>query len=233
MYYEAVKTFDPNTKGKDYVVGDLHGCYTLLMQKLESIGFDKDKDRLFSVGDLIDRGSENEKCLTLLNELWFHTVRGNHEQLLVDAVNQGEIDLHFINGGIWFYTLQEEERWEIADNLDSLPFAIELYTKDRKKIVIVHADCGSGDEQSWAFTRKQLNKGCEYTRAQVLWSRERIKTFRNPPRHPIPILDINLAVVGHSMVDSPIMIDNVMYIDTGAVFTGNLTLFDVDEWRTV
>ena len=46
MYYEAVKTFDPNTKGKDYVVGDLHGCYTLLMQKLESIGFDKDKDRL-------------------------------------------------------------------------------------------------------------------------------------------------------------------------------------------
>jgi serine/threonine protein phosphatase 1 len=233
VYYEAVKTFDPNTKGKDYVVGDLHGCYTLLMQKLESIGFDKDKDRLFSVGDLIDRGSENEKCLTLLDEPWFNAVRGNHEQLLIDSVIDGDKNQHIINGGVWFYSLQETERSEIADTLDTLPFAIELYTKERKKIVIVHADCGSGDEQSWVFTRKQLSKGCPVTKAQVLWSSSRIKSCMYTPRHPIPIRDIDLAVVGHSVVDSPTMIDNVLYIDTGAVFTGNFTLFDVNEWRTV
>ncbi len=43
-----------------WVVGDLHGCYTNLMNKLDTIGFDNKKDLLISVGDLVDRGAENE-----------------------------------------------------------------------------------------------------------------------------------------------------------------------------
>ncbi|HGV8026226.1 TPA: serine/threonine protein phosphatase, partial [Escherichia coli] len=33
-----------------WVAGDLHGCYTNLMKKLETIGFDTKKDLLISVG---------------------------------------------------------------------------------------------------------------------------------------------------------------------------------------
>jgi len=47
-----------NQAGKDYVIGDLHGCYELLERLLDAVGFDKSKDRLFSVGDLIDRGPD-------------------------------------------------------------------------------------------------------------------------------------------------------------------------------
>ncbi|EOA4941290.1 metallophosphoesterase, partial [Escherichia coli] len=39
-----------------WVAGDLHGCYTNLMNKLDTIGFDTKKDLLISVGDLVDRG---------------------------------------------------------------------------------------------------------------------------------------------------------------------------------
>ncbi len=42
-----------------WVVGDLHGCYTRLMSELHRVDFDPAQDLLISVGDLIDRGTEN------------------------------------------------------------------------------------------------------------------------------------------------------------------------------
>ena len=56
-----------NIKGRDFVVGDIHGHYDLLKTELKTVGFDKQKDRLFSVGDIIDRGPKSEECLTLLD----------------------------------------------------------------------------------------------------------------------------------------------------------------------
>lgn len=55
---KLVKILSPNLKGKDYVVGDIHGCYSLLYTKLTQLGFDFSKDRLISVGDLCDRGPD-------------------------------------------------------------------------------------------------------------------------------------------------------------------------------
>jgi Calcineurin-like phosphoesterase len=72
-----------NKQGKDYVIGDLHGCYSLLQRLLEAVAFDPRRDRLFSVGDLIDRGLESLLCLQLLAEPWFHAVQGNHEYMML------------------------------------------------------------------------------------------------------------------------------------------------------
>ena len=63
--------FASNTYGHDYVVGDVHGDYERLTDLLALIKFDKTVDRLFSVGDLIDRGPASASCLELLNEAWF------------------------------------------------------------------------------------------------------------------------------------------------------------------
>jgi serine/threonine protein phosphatase 1 len=54
-----------------FVVGDLHGCYTLLMNELEKVSFDPARDLLISVGDLVDRGAENVECLDLITMPWF------------------------------------------------------------------------------------------------------------------------------------------------------------------
>ena len=35
-----------NIKGRDFVVGDIHGHYDLLKTELKTVGFDKQKDRL-------------------------------------------------------------------------------------------------------------------------------------------------------------------------------------------
>jgi hypothetical protein len=44
-----------NTRGRDFVVGDIHGTFYVLEQALAAVGFDPARDRVICVGDLIDR----------------------------------------------------------------------------------------------------------------------------------------------------------------------------------
>ena len=67
--------FEANTKGTDYCVGDIHGNYDRLIAFLHKIGFDTWKDRIFSVGDLVDRGPSSLETVSLLEQPWFHVVR--------------------------------------------------------------------------------------------------------------------------------------------------------------
>lgn len=66
-----IKRFSKNLSGNDYVEGDIHGRFDELMSRLKRINFDIHKDRLFSVGDLIDRGSQNEQTVELISKDWF------------------------------------------------------------------------------------------------------------------------------------------------------------------
>ena len=47
-----------------FIVGDIHGCYDLLIAQLKEVGFNFDKDICFGVGDLVDRGPQNEQCIS-------------------------------------------------------------------------------------------------------------------------------------------------------------------------
>ncbi|EGS9591693.1 serine/threonine protein phosphatase, partial [Salmonella enterica] len=68
-----------------WVVGDIHGCYSLLLTRLAKLNFSPDTDLLISTGDNIDRGKENLETLRLLNTPWFISVVGNHEAMALDA----------------------------------------------------------------------------------------------------------------------------------------------------
>lgn len=71
-----------------WVVGDIHGCYSLLLTRLAQLNFSPDTDLLISTGDNIDRGKENLETLRLLNTPWFISVVGNHEAMALDAFEQ-------------------------------------------------------------------------------------------------------------------------------------------------
>ena len=73
-----------------WLVGDLHGCFARLMEALRERRFDPYQDLLLSVGDLIDRGLQSAECLDLLRYRWFFAVRGNHEQMALDTLADGE-----------------------------------------------------------------------------------------------------------------------------------------------
>jgi serine/threonine protein phosphatase 1 len=78
-----VHHFDKNQKGKDYVVGDIHGMFKDLHQLLIDINFNFENDRLFSVGDLCDRGTDSIDILNWIDYPWFFPVLGNHEEVMI------------------------------------------------------------------------------------------------------------------------------------------------------
>ncbi len=87
-------------KKKLFVVTDVHGHYTLLMQKLKEAGYDKENEEhlLISLGDHFDRGRESREVLRFFRSLQRKVlIRGNHEDLLELALSRGyisETDLH-------------------------------------------------------------------------------------------------------------------------------------------
>ncbi len=70
---------------KNYVVGDIQGCYKGLRKLLKKAGFRPKKDKLWAVGDLVARGPDSLSTLKYLFDLGphFDTVLGNHDLHLI------------------------------------------------------------------------------------------------------------------------------------------------------
>jgi bis(5'-nucleosyl)-tetraphosphatase (symmetrical) len=64
-----------------YLIGDIQGCYGSLQRLLEKINFDTSKDKLWSCGDLVNRGGESLQVLQLLKSLGqsVSVSLGNHD----------------------------------------------------------------------------------------------------------------------------------------------------------
>lgn len=214
-YYERI---DGSKYRNIWVVGDLHGCYTNLMKKLETIGFDTKKDLLISVGDLVDRGTENVECLELITFPWFRAVRGNHEQMMIDGLSERENVNHWlVNGGGWFFNLDYDKEVlakALVHKAAELPLIIELVTAERK-IVICHADYPHNE---YAFDKPVPEE-------MVIWNRKRVSDAQDGIVTEITGAD--QFIFGHTPAHQPLKYANQMYIDTGAVFCGNLTLVKV------
>jgi bis(5'-nucleosyl)-tetraphosphatase (symmetrical) len=78
-----------------YAVGDLQGCFEPLERIVESIDFDPARDRLWFVGDLVNRGPESLRCLRFVKSLGDAavTVLGNHDLHLIcvaEGVERGK-----------------------------------------------------------------------------------------------------------------------------------------------
>lgn len=220
---KMIKHFDINKSGRDFVVGDIHGCFEMLKQSLFDIKFDSNIDRLFSVGDMVDRGHKSEDCIKWIDKPWFHAVRGNHEQMAIDTF-YGEWDAgnYMGNGGAWFLGLSTEEQRCYVEAFEQLPLIIEVETESGLQ-GIVHAEYPTDNWIDKDSGIKDTVRGMAFKNV-CLWSRGRFKN-----KDDSIIEGVNHVFVGHTPVNNPIMLGNTVYIDTGDVFKRKLTVIQINK----
>ena len=221
MYYKLIET---NTKGRDFVVSDLHGCYDLLMSNMKRVNFDTTKDRLFIVGDLIDRGTQNKECLSLLTEPYVFAIMGNHEYMLLNYINGIEVDLFLYNGGDWVLQEFYDYLLTVKPLLEQLPIMLET-TVEGKSIGFVHADIKDWTSNKQILQDSDINSTDpfsthNYETMSLLWSRTRISI-----KDTSPTTGIDLVFLGHTPLHEITTLSNNIYIDTGAVFEGGKMSF--------
>ena len=230
FYSNKIQHFEKNKKGNDYVVGDIHGRYELVEKALKKINFNKNQDRLFCVGDLIDRGKNSAQVLNFLRNPYVHAIRGNHEDMLLElyagAVEPSYEDLLSYADSIglhWWLSVNKKERLEILEELRRLPLVSEIVT-DRGNVGLVHADVPIG--LSWIKFKEAINEGDENVIIKALWGRTRLSYGIVEE-----VQDIGRIYVGHTVQSKIRKLGNVVAIDTGAVFNQQLTLVNI-ECRT-
>lgn len=204
----------------NYIVGDIHGCYDLLMDGLKDISFDKEKDHLYSVGDLIDRGDKSIECLELVNEDWFSPVLGNHEHMMIEGIENGydsqEFGLWVYNGGAWLNEYKDDSA--MVDYILGLGKKIPLHITVDDKYGICHAQPPCAD---WDLVREDGLK--EVHKSAMIWGRNWIEQ-----EYDFGVKNIEKTFHGHTPMDKPLTLGNVNFIDTGAVFSnGELTIMEL------
>lgn len=250
-----IKTLDKNEFGKDYIVGDLHGCYDFFELALNHVNFDTSKDRLFSVGDLIDRGPDSAKCLKLLDNKWFHAVLGNHEDMAIKAKLQNLPEWDNIwkyNGGDWY-------SGEDLTSLSELPTLITV----KNSFHVLHAQLDNNipvddDDLADPITFAELAHKQSYDGDMVIWGRILFRslfgkdlvnspTLWNKFKRTIEYHDLDSWMpnkglsdiyVGHTPLLQPVRVKSIVNIDTWACrFIENdkygLTITDRTNFWTV
>jgi serine/threonine protein phosphatase 1 len=102
------------------------------MQLLEAIA-PGDHDQVYFLGDLIDRGPKSAQVVSFVRQHDYTCLRGNHEQLLLDALPQGGVAQQALQA--WLYSggqstvasyADPDKMLEHVDWLRSLPLYLDL-----------------------------------------------------------------------------------------------------------
>jgi serine/threonine protein phosphatase 1 len=216
-----MKTLNPrvlrlprNQRGRDFVVGDVHGAFDAVHEAMKAAGFDPTPDRLFSVGDLVDRGLQSAYCVEFLAQPFVYAVRGNHEDLLLEAhgiEGSSATSAVWIDGAEWWRRESPAARRRIVATLKKLPLAIEVET-ERGSVGFVHADVPRS--MDWGTFCAALERGDTKVQETALWGRHRIQSGDTSG-----VPGIGRLFVGHTVQTGEMRrFGNVYAVDTGAIF---------------
>jgi serine/threonine protein phosphatase 1 len=213
MGSKKVLRLSENRIGRDFVVGDIHGAYDLVIAAMKDVKFDPKSDRILSVGDLIDRGKGSSRVLGFLEKDYVFAVSGNHDKDFESLDYEGLQTLAGINwnGMGWAKNLSRELIMAIQKKLSELPIVIEVPTA-RGLVGLVHGDVPEG--MDWPTFVAHIEAGDEQVTEYALTGRDRIQNGDMSG-----VAGIGRVFVGHTICwEGPRNFSNVYAVDTGAVF---------------
>ncbi len=205
-----------NERGRDFVIGDVHGQRRAFEHLLAEVGYSEaEGDRVLLVGDVIDRGPDSAGMLQWIKRREVTCIRGNHEQLMLDSL-KGDKGVEQLwtesNGGEWATALSLDEREEWLDVLRTMPLALEVAAA-KGTMVLVHAEIPA--TTPWWALKAWLEEGDRDSGLLCLWSRSRLL---DKPAGAEGVPDVWRTFHGHTPLRHPVMIANMRWIDLGAAY---------------
>jgi len=209
-----------SANGKTFVVGDVHGCLGMLQRLMDRIGWRPEVDRLIFLGDFIDRGSESRGVVEYVLEIskrseHVECLMGNHEKILLDFLDGRDMNTFFVNGGLATLNSYRGETPKYGGFLipdqhlsffRSLKLLIEL-----DDFYIVHAGFRPGVPIE------------QQTTEDLLWIRDSF-IFSN-------YYFGKRVIFGHTPFAQPLVMENKIGLDTGAVYGNRLTCLELPSLK--
>ena len=192
------------------VIGDIHGCYYTLIRLLEKLEIQKDNQIIF-LGDYVDRGKNSYEVIEGLQEIQKQynciCLLGNHEAMMIDAIETKECSLWKQSGGdktLKSYQKNGALRTKHLNWLKGLPVIYET-----RKNLFSHA----------GFPKTIT---LENTFEDMVWGGNCVLDKSEPNE--------KIAIFGHYPNDRVFKtLNGNIGIDTGCVYGGKLTALVLDE----
>lgn len=204
--------------GRTFVVGDIHGAYRALRQCLERASFNYTKDTLICLGDVSDGWPQTKECIEeLLKVRNLVYILGNHDTWTREWMHHGLADeLWLEQGGL--ATLHSYAKGIPPKHKKLLDKALPYYLL--KKKLFVHA----GIDPSKKLKQQALNT--------FLWDRSLARTALeiHEKNSAAKLTEYEEVYIGHTPISGlqPFKACDIWFMDTGAGWTGCLSMMEVD-----
>lgn len=212
---------------KRFVVGDIHGAHKALLQCLERASFNYEEDLLISLGDVCDGWPDvSEVIEELLRIKHLKMIFGNHDAWMLRWIEEGKIDRVWRNqGGQATLDAYQSERGNVPQSHHALLKTAMPYLEMDNKL-FVHGGINANypldkqDNNIFLWDRNLLR--------EAIWLHEKKPGFRFGAWTDI--------FIGHTPTEvyetlEPMHVCNVWAMDTGAGWSGKLTLLDIDSYE--
>lgn len=205
--------------GKTFVMGDVHGAYRALRQVLERSSFDYENDTLIFLGDIADGWPETKQAVDeLLKIRNLKYIFGNHDFWTLEWMETGHADDIWIDQG-GKATIKSYSKETIPASHKNLLSASLPYFISNEKL-FVHA----GIDPMMPLENQTLST--------FLWDRNLVRMAMDFEQKGIKrdFTTFSEIYVGHTPISGgrPYKACNVWMMDTGAGWTGVLSIMDLE-----
>ncbi len=220
-----------------YCIGDIHGCNQLLIDlikkiKIDSIGF-SGQIMIIYLGDYIDRGNHSKEVIETListpiaENIEHIYLRGNHEQTLLDFIQEDSV------GRAWFSFGGLATLVSYNVSIGKIPTKKADFKAIQQQLIEKLPDA---HHQFLTKTTLSYSLGAYYFVHAGIYPGKSLA--KQNPEDMLWIRDDFIAsekihekiiVHGHTVTDTPELLNNRIGIDTGAYASGVLTCLVLEE----
>ncbi|EPZ47706.1 metallophosphoesterase family protein [Alicyclobacillus acidoterrestris] len=200
--------------GRLLALSDIHGCYDQFDAILLESNYNPDCDQLVLLGDYIDRGPRVRDVLQRVVQLKKDgaiCLPGNHEDMCINALSpRNQLD-GYLDMQLWV----QNGGWSTLDAFEGYMYELDRYVAWFKTLPLYH------ETDHYIFTHAHMAPNTpvsEQTRDDLLWG-----------RHELPVGVDKVNVHGHTPVDGVILVHDQLYVDTGCVFRGKLSMVELPK----